>query len=92
MYKVVRSKKYKRDLRRLVRSGRFNMSKLEEILGELKSNRPLPYVCQNHKLHGIGGNVWECHIEPDLLLVYKKLEGILVLYLLRVGSHNDLFG
>ena len=33
----------------------------------------------------------ECHIEPDWLLVYKVVQDVLVLKLIRTGSHSDLF-
>lgn len=42
--------------------------------------------------HGLSGN-WtgfrECHVKPDLLLIYEKPEG--VLRLVRLGSHSELF-
>lgn len=33
----------------------------------------------------------ECHIEPDFLLIYEKIEEVLILSLVRIGSHSDLF-
>jgi mRNA interferase YafQ len=36
-------------------------------------------------------NVRECHIEPDWLLVYRIENDELTLYLIRTGSHSDLF-
>ncbi|MBX2670484.1 type II toxin-antitoxin system YafQ family toxin, partial [Campylobacter jejuni] len=33
----------------------------------------------------------ECHIQQDLLLVYQKQDDKLILYLLRIGSHSELF-
>jgi mRNA interferase YafQ len=51
---------------------------------------PLPE--KNHD-HGLGGD-WqdhrECHLKPDLLLVYRKYGE--VLQLVRMGSHSELFG
>ena len=32
----------------------------------------------------------ECHIEPDWLLMYQVKENILVLSLVRTGSHSEL--
>ncbi len=34
---------------------------------------------------------WECHIEPDWLLVYEKFDDVLVLSMYRTGTHSDLF-
>ena len=33
----------------------------------------------------------ECHIQPDWLLVYRIRHEILVLQLIRTGTHSDLF-
>lgn len=33
----------------------------------------------------------ECHIEPDWLLIYKKIDKELILVLIETGSHSDLF-
>ena len=48
---------------------------------------------QRHRDHGLAGN-WnghrECHLKPDLLLIYKK-PGDQTLRLVRMGSHSQLF-
>ena len=44
-----------------------------------------------HKLNGKYQGYRECHIEADWLLIYKKFDNILVLILLRTGSHSELF-
>lgn len=33
----------------------------------------------------------ECHIEPDWLLIYKIENRLLILKLIRTGTHSDLF-
>lgn len=38
----------------------------------LMENRPLEKKHRNHKLKGYYADRWECHIEPDWLLIYKK--------------------
>ena len=46
-----------------------------------------------HRDHGLSGK-WkgyrDCHIKPDLVLIYKK--SATVLSLVRLGSHAELFG
>lgn len=91
MYKPIYSKKFKKDLRRLEWSGRFRIGKLKNVIDILASGIDLPPSYRNHPLRGRFAGSFECHIGPDLVLVYKKLEDILVLYLIRVGSHSDLF-
>jgi mRNA interferase YafQ len=36
------------------------------------------------------GRISDCHVKPDLVLIYQKAEG--VLRLVRLGSHSELFG
>ena len=36
-------------------------------------------------------NMRECHIEPDWLLIYKIESELMLLKLIRTGSHSDLF-
>ena len=66
---------------------------LEEVLNFLIQKKELPVRYCNHQLtdpkHFQG--VWECHIQPDWLLVYKVDKDELILNLLRTGSHSDLF-
>ncbi|MCI8833165.1 MAG: type II toxin-antitoxin system mRNA interferase toxin, RelE/StbE family [Clostridia bacterium] len=35
--------------------------------------------------------MWECHIQPDVLLEYKKNKNELILLLVSIGSHSELF-
>jgi mRNA interferase YafQ len=63
---------------------------LSEIAGLLAEDRQLP---ERQRDHGLGGN-WkdhrECHLKPDLLLIYK-LPDDMTLRLVRMGSHSELF-
>jgi addiction module toxin, RelE/StbE family len=45
----------------------------------------------DHPLKGEYRNCRECHIIPDWLLIYEKMEDTLILYLTRTGTHSDLF-
>jgi mRNA interferase YafQ len=63
---------------------------LPEIVGLLADDQPLH---DKHRDHNLGGN-WnghrECHLKPDLLLIYKRPDDQ-TLRLVRMGSHSDLF-
>jgi len=47
---------------------------------------------KDHALVGNFAGCRECHIKPNLLLVYKITEDILELALIEVGNHAELFG
>ncbi|WP_245988984.1 type II toxin-antitoxin system mRNA interferase toxin, RelE/StbE family [Pelobium manganitolerans] len=34
---------------------------------------------------------WECHIQPDWLLIWQQDDSILLVTLVRTGAHSDLF-
>jgi mRNA interferase YafQ len=44
-----------------------------------------------HKLVGNFVNCRECHIKPDLLLIYKIDKNLLELALVSAGNHSKLF-
>lgn len=50
----------------------------------------LPAKYRNHQLKGNFSGVWECHVKPDLLLLYQ-IHGD-VLKLIRLGTHAEIFG
>ncbi|MGA2572223.1 MAG: type II toxin-antitoxin system YafQ family toxin [Terracidiphilus sp.] len=63
---------------------------LQQATELLANDRPL---AEKHRDHALGGN-WrghrECHLKPDLLLIYKY-PGPDTLRLTRMGSHSELF-
>ena len=63
---------------------------LEEIVQLLAEDQALPARCRPHKLSRQWSGYWECHIEPDWLLVYD-LDDPEWLTLVATGSHADLF-
>ncbi len=66
-----------------------DMEKLKTIIKLLLEEKPLPIKNRNHRLKGDFKNCWECHIEPDWLLIYQKTTTEIVF--LRIGTHSDLF-
>lgn len=88
MSKLIATNSFKKDLILSKKRGK-NINKLLEVLRYLEMNHKLPSKYRNHKLKGDYRDYWECHIEPDWLLIYKYTdEGI---ELARLGSHSNLF-
>lgn len=66
--------------------------KLKAAIEILAKGEKLPERFRDHELTGkLKGNR-ECHILPDLLLIYRIFNDILILELVDTGSHTDLFG
>ena len=64
---------------------------LVPVLEALLSDRPLEPRHRDHELGGDWSGYRECHVRPDLLLIYKKPDKD-TLPLARLGSHSELFG
>jgi mRNA interferase YafQ len=79
---------YRRDLKRCKKRGK-PMEKMRQVILLLLSGEPLPARCRDHALSGDWVGHRECHVDPDWLLIYKVDPENL--YLVRTGSHSDLF-
>ena len=66
-------------------------SLLPEILKLLLVDESLPEKNRDHALSGDWTGYRECHVKPDLLLIYRKPDAD-TLRLARLGSHSELFG
>jgi mRNA interferase YafQ len=88
MLPIVWQTQFKKDFKVITKRSK-NLEKLAFIINELQHNRSLPAKNKNHKLKGNYVHCWECHIEPDWLLIYKVTAEELIL--IRTGTHADLF-
>ena len=61
------------------------------VLDALVTDQPLDARYRDHDLSGDWAGYRECHVKPDLLLIYRKSDGD-ILGLARLGSHSELFG
>ena len=58
---------------------------------KLANNEKLDSKFKDHKLKGDLKDFRECHVRPNLLLVYSKSERILTLEALRIAKHSEVF-
>ncbi|WP_292661250.1 type II toxin-antitoxin system YafQ family toxin [Nitratifractor sp.] len=88
MYRIFRTNSFKKDYKKL--SPR-EKSELRLVIETLAKGEELEEKYRDHKLLGNYLGCRECHIRPDLLLIYRIDNGFLELALVRVGSHSRLF-
>lgn len=88
-YSVVKTTRFRRDCKAAKKSG-LDMEKLELVVRLLAADVPLPPGNRDHALTGDWRGYRECHVAPDWLLVYAKVEDALELVLVRTGSHSKL--
>lgn len=89
-YKIKFTSRFKKDLKQAKKQGK-DIEKLFDIVEKIAKDEKLDEKYRDHPLAGNFKGSRECHIEPDFLLIYEKFEDLLVLSLVRIGSHADLF-
>ena len=89
-YTLLYSTKFKKSLKRCFKRG-LDIEKLREAIHILETTGTLPSQYRPHKLVGKHAGAWECHIEPDWLLVWEQNDMELILLLIDTGTHSDLF-
>ena len=88
MRRIAQRNQFRADLKRQKRRGR-DVEELVVVVELLAEQGALPRAYQPHKLAGEWSGVWECHIEPDWLLIYTVTDEEVLL--IRTGTHDDLF-
>jgi mRNA interferase YafQ len=88
MKTLVESTAFRRDWKRAHKRG-YDVSKLGAIIRKLQLGEALPASNRAHPLKGEWKGYWDCHVEPDWLLIYKVTDD--EIRLARTGTHADLF-
>lgn len=88
MYIFKPTSRFKRQYKKLNQNDKQSA---KAIINKLLNDEPLEPKHKDHKLTGQYEGFRECHIKPDLLLIYKKEERVLILTCLAIGSHSELF-
>ena len=78
-------------IERTVSGVRCTNDDLKPVLVALATDQPLDVRYRDHDLSGDWAGYRECHIKPDLLLIYRKSD-LDILSLARLGSRSELFG
>ena len=88
MLKPIFLRQFSKEIDKAKKRGK-NMEKLKKIIELLLEDELLPVKNKNHKLKGEFRDCWECHIEPDWLLVYRKTRTEIIF--VKTGTHSDVF-
>jgi mRNA interferase YafQ len=93
MRAIERSSAFRRDYKREAKGHHRNTldDSLSAVLVALVNDDSLEQRYRDHDLSGDWAGYRECHVKPDLLLIYRKV-GQDILRLARLGSHSELFG
>jgi mRNA interferase YafQ len=88
MLKITLTNRFEKNLQKMIKRGK-DINKIQFVIELLCQQRKLPIKYREHSLVGNYQGFWECHIEPDWLLIYK-IDGNELL-LADTGTHSDLF-
>ena len=88
MYEIFRTSSFKKDYKKLSNDDK---KILKEVVTLLANGEVLDKVYKDHSLIGNYLGCRECHLKPDLLLIYRINNNVLELALTRLGSHSKLF-
>lgn len=80
--------RFKKDYKRILKQNR-DLSNFIEVITKLSNKEPLDKKYHDHQLSGILKQYRDCHIAPDLILIYSVTDKEIILT--RLGSHSELF-
>lgn len=90
-YEIVKTRRFKTAFKRVKQLKGFKQNVFEEVVTTLAEGKNLKKERKDHQLTGNLKAFRECHLAPDILLVYQIDDGILILTLVSVGNHSQLF-
>ncbi|PYE87968.1 type II toxin-antitoxin system YafQ family toxin [Phyllobacterium leguminum] len=93
MRTIERSTRFMRDYKRESkgRHGKTLNTDIVPILKALANDEMLESRYRDHSLSGDWAGFRDCHVKPDLILIYQKPDAD-TLWLVRLGSHSEIFG
>ena len=89
-YSIEYSGQFKKSLKLCKKRG-LQIHLLQEVISILADCGQLPAKYKPHVLSGKYAGIWECHIQPNWLLLWKQNDNELTLLLLDTGTHAELF-
>lgn len=90
MLRIIQSNRFKKDLKVAIKR-KLDLDELDYVVTKLANQEALDDKYKDHSLSGSYKDFRECHIKPDWLLIYCIDDEELELFLLRTGTHADLF-
>lgn len=87
MLQEIHELSYDKDVKTLLKK-HYNFSTLLKIIEILQNNQTLPNKYRNHHLKGNLKCFQECHVDNNILLIYRIEADTLIL--VRLGNHKDL--
>lgn len=94
MFTLSLTNKFEKDLKRIKKRSAKNFELIRDFLIDDLSVYGAKGLNKKYLTHKLSGNYkdnWECHIKPDLLIIWIEISSKNEITLIRLGSHSDLF-
>ncbi|MDD6969559.1 MAG: type II toxin-antitoxin system YafQ family toxin [Treponema sp.] len=88
VYKIATTKRFDKEYAKLSPSDREIVKK---VINRLAKDEVLEPKYKDHPLKGDYLGFRDCHVKPDLVLIYSKKKDALLLTAFRINSHSELF-
>ncbi|GAB0150774.1 type II toxin-antitoxin system YafQ family toxin [Marinobacterium sp. BA1] len=89
MHRLEYATQFKKDFKKITKLPIPDILEVGRVISMLQRGEPLEDKHVDHPLTGGWQGFRDCHIKPDLVLIYRVHEG--ALQLARIGSHSELF-
>ena len=90
-YEVIKTKRFKTAYKRVSQLPGFKKTTFGKAVRTLAEGKSLEAKYRDHSLKGKLASFRECHLAPDILLLYQVDDGLLILSLVSIGNHGQLF-
>ena len=89
MLKLEYSTQFKKDFKKIAKLPIPDIVEVGHVIKQLQLGKILPEKYVDHPLSGDWHSYRDCHVKPDLVLIYKT--DLTSLKLARIGTHSELF-
>jgi mRNA interferase YafQ len=89
-YEISYTNRFRKDIKKCNKQ-KLDIDKVTAAIKILQKSGKLPAQYKPHRLTGHFNGLWECHLSPDWLMVWKQDDKKLTLLFMYTGSHSELF-
>lgn len=89
MLKIEYSTQFKKDFKKIAKLPIPDVVEVGHVIKQIQLGEKLPEKYVDHSLSGNWQSYRDCHVKPDLVLIYKVDDTSLKLA--RIGTHAELF-
>lgn len=87
MLEIIKEKTFEKQIKSLLKK-HYNLAEFNNVINLLKYEKPLPGKYRDHPLVGDLKGCRDCHLDKNIVLIYRLYKDKIVLYM--IGTHSDI--